>query len=284
MKRPEDPTWDAVWRDPLNQEDWSYLSSVILSTLLSLLPAGLPRPLAATEMGCGSGRITLALAERMPVTAVLLDESRVAVRRLAERLGSRPVARPGSLACVVRGDVFRPPLAAGAFDLAWNAGLLEHFGPTRQEEALAQMHRVLAPGGLLVTLNPYAGCLLHTLGKAFVERFVTYPYGEETPLRTLAPAAARLGLSLSGAEFSVGFLVLFVGMWKRLALLPGLRWAGAIYRLLNGLFAAVCRRPGPERLIRRLDLVLSRLFGGYLLVTSIRKGVSHADTAHKSPR
>lgn len=51
-------------------------------------------------------------------------------------------------------DIFRLPFADGAFDLVWNSSTLEHLG--RTEQALAEMARVVRPGGYLFTGVPFA--------------------------------------------------------------------------------------------------------------------------------
>ena len=95
------------------------------------------------ELGAGSGLVTDLLVELAPrVTAVEIDESLAAALR--SRLAGRPVE-------VVTADATALPLPAGRFSAAACFTMLHHIpDPVRQDRALAEVARVLRPGGLLV--------------------------------------------------------------------------------------------------------------------------------------
>jgi ubiquinone/menaquinone biosynthesis C-methylase UbiE len=119
---------------------------------------GVPRPANGArlvlDVGCGPGVSALAMLEGNPDDRVVgLDLAgpmlrRAAIRRRAE--GVSPDRLP-----LLRGDVTRLPLAAGSFDGVTGHSFL-YLIPDRRA-ALAEIRRVLRPGGRLVLLEPAAG-------------------------------------------------------------------------------------------------------------------------------
>lgn len=116
------------------------------------------------DIGCGAGRTTTALADRgFDVTG--LDASRAMVR------AAREADLDGSY---ITADASRLPFADGAFDHALFSynGLDELRPAERRAAALAEIHRVLAPGGrfafsthnLLRKLVPYPPTRDHLTG------------------------------------------------------------------------------------------------------------------------
>lgn len=95
------------------------------------------------EIGAGPGLVTDLLLERgHRVTAVEIDEDLAAALRL--RLAGRPVD-------VVTADAGALPLPDGRFSAAACFTMLHHMpGRQLQDRALAELARVLRPGGLLV--------------------------------------------------------------------------------------------------------------------------------------
>jgi SAM-dependent methyltransferase len=95
------------------------------------------------ELGAGPGLVTDLLVERAPrVTAVEIDE------RLAMDLRVRMSGRPVE---VVTADATALPLPDGRFSSAACFTMLHHIpGRHLQDRALAEIARVLRPGGLLL--------------------------------------------------------------------------------------------------------------------------------------
>jgi SAM-dependent methyltransferase len=254
--------WRRVWDDPIEDYEWDYLGQVILDTLLE--EAGSPAGRRYIEVGSGSGRISARLAALGAETTLLDYQERALAlsRTMAEGQGIHHAA-------YLHGSMFDIPAEEESFDVVWNAGVIEHYPFPRQVTALAQMRRVLKCNGVLVTLNPYAGSLLHSLGKWLITRFIEYPFGDEVPIATCAGMAQGAHLALD-KEYSVGFVVLWVGAVKRLMLLPGGRVLTPLLTILNEALVSLDRsRTGPA--LRRLDRLLSRHLGGYLIVSVMHR-------------
>jgi SAM-dependent methyltransferase len=95
------------------------------------------------EIGAGPGLVTDLLVQRAPrVTAVELDPD------LADALRARMAGRPVE---VVTADATAMPLPSERFSAAACFTMLHHIpDPDGQDRALAEIARVLRPGGLLV--------------------------------------------------------------------------------------------------------------------------------------
>lgn len=156
-------------------------------------------------------------------------------------------ARGAGLAAVV-GDLFRLPFADAAFDAVYNSGVMEHFADDKLVLGIAELARVLRPGGLLVCIVPSAKGRFYRWGKRRLEAAGRWEYGVEIPQTSLHEPMTRAGL-VDGAES-----------------LAGVRWQ---VRFLDGwrrLLARVLVAPFSEQ-----SHVGAALFGGYLLVSAWRK-------------
>jgi len=244
--------WAAYWQAQLDHTPpWDFMCETIWHALGETLAAHGAQPRRLLEAGCGTGRVSLRLAAE-GFEAHLIDITPEALRL------SRSLEGDEQEGLYVRGSCFQMPYATGVFDVTWNEGVLEHFEAGPQRRFLAEMVRTLRPGGLLVTMNPYARSWLYRLGKAVLEAVGKWPYGPEYPVRTLAGMVE--GAELLG-ERSVGFLIIVSELMSRLLIVRGAR------RLAHRLCVWAYR----FRAVRWLDRVLSRLFGGYLLVSVFRK-------------
>jgi SAM-dependent methyltransferase len=92
-------------------------------------------PRRILDIGCGEGALRVALPARLGSRVVGLDAS-------ATMLAAHPWP-------VVQGDATALPFMAGAFDVAVAVNVLDHLPDPAV--AIAEAHRVLAPGGTLVT-------------------------------------------------------------------------------------------------------------------------------------
>ena len=98
------------------------------------------------EIGCGGGRLLRWLSRRAAVT-IGLDPAAAQVAHARD-------AAPDAALLVGRGEQL--PFRAAAFDLALCFNSLHHVPATAQPVALAEIRRVLDPGGQLLVIEPAA--------------------------------------------------------------------------------------------------------------------------------
>jgi SAM-dependent methyltransferase len=107
----------------------------------SLVPAASPGPPpVALELGCGAGTYVRILAG-LGYRAIGLDYS-------LPSLGRALTADPGRKGHYLAGDAYALPGRPGEVDLVVSIGVLQAL--SRPEQALAEMARVLRPGGTLL--------------------------------------------------------------------------------------------------------------------------------------
>lgn len=239
--------WSHYWESVAKFDDWDSLSELIYLTLHQELHQQLDQEIL--EAGCGTGRISyrLALAGGR-VTCLDITEEALALARVT--FGETPGR-------FIRGSILNLP-KEHSYDLVWNAGVLEHFSPEDQSQAIAEFIDVLSPRGVVVLLTPYSRSPLYRLGKFVLEKLGRWPYGVEIPKASLADRVPPN--AILEREYTMALLPLLFDAYKFLPLLrTPLRWC---WQRLLGLL-------GPAH-TGRIDLALSRLFGGYLLVSVLR--------------
>jgi SAM-dependent methyltransferase len=130
----------------LGTQTWeSRVIRVALEDLALLIPAG-QRPVrpVVLDVGCGQGKSFRPLQEFFAPQRLLgVDFEQECVDRAVEQAAKDAVAVE-----VQRGDVSELALPDASVDVIFCHQTFHHL--TRQREALAEFHRVLAPGGLLL--------------------------------------------------------------------------------------------------------------------------------------
>jgi SAM-dependent methyltransferase len=122
----------------------AWVSDREINLALSLVPPS-PRPAAGPDpggggrvldLGCGTGRLTRALAKRSRTVGMDAASAMLAV------------AHDQNSADYIQGDAFALPFADASFDAVVALRLVFHFA--RLDALLKEMRRVVAPGGVLV--------------------------------------------------------------------------------------------------------------------------------------
>jgi ubiquinone/menaquinone biosynthesis C-methylase UbiE len=107
--------------------------------------AGLRPGARVLEIGCGTGTVLLAATRRCPgVEATGLDPDPAALRR-----ARRKATRAGQALRLDQGFAADLPYPDGGFDRVLSSFMLHHLRPADLPTALAEVRRVLAPGGEL---------------------------------------------------------------------------------------------------------------------------------------
>jgi SAM-dependent methyltransferase len=222
---------DAYWSDAdATHFHWTTTDRGFAPVEDALLAA----PLAALqfpclEVGCGEGTNLARLATRGPVIGVDRHPAKV-------RFAARAV--PG--ARLAAADAIRLPFADGRFRGVLIRDLLHHL--PRPEDALAEVARVLAPGGTLVVMEPNGANPLVALQARLVPaEAVARTFGPETVLRTLH----GLPFAAPEVEMAQGFPLRRVVLHPRFGA-PALGRIAPVARALAAL-EGVCARAMPRR-------------------------------------
>ena len=254
--------WSELWeKEDISRLD--YLSQVILNEIKSIVKDFRSRDVA--ELGSGTGRISRAISQDGGNTT-LLDKCEDVLRRSkAEFTGE-----PANVNFIV-GAFPDIPIKTGRFDMVWNAGVMEHFTGEILKQSILEMVRVCKTSGTIITINPYKKSWLHNIGKNFMMLFPSFPYRDEYPIDTLKAVLSDTGTDVIIREYSSGFFALFAGVFKRLSLFSYIRSISlCVFWALNNTLCGLDRSfAGP--VFRSIDKFLSKIFGGYLLVSVIRQ-------------
>jgi SAM-dependent methyltransferase len=118
------------------------------------------------DVGCGPGSITLGLAEAVaPGEAVGVDLQPEQVEQARAR-----AAASGAGARFDVADIYRLPFPDASFDAVFANGVLMHLGePLR---ALAELRRVLRPGGIAGVRDPDFGTSLYAPATPLLDRWL----------------------------------------------------------------------------------------------------------------
>ncbi len=181
----ESPAWREIYRrpsrNPFAYHDKQYRKRYVLE----MLGKGTGRVL---DMGCGAGEFFEDL--RKAGFSVVGADFSSEMTRLAAAAG-------GGAAPVVRADALHPPFAPHSFRALIAVGLVEYL--SGDEGALAEMARILAPGGKAVVTLRNKRCLERRLWDAYIRRGwmkrVSTGFFREHDPDAFEAAAARFGFT-----------------------------------------------------------------------------------------
>jgi ubiquinone/menaquinone biosynthesis C-methylase UbiE len=142
---------------PFPNESGRNTRQAAIEVPLMVRALGLPAGGRVLEVGCGRG-------VAMPALARLLSPARLAGLDLDSGLLEEARGRADAAGIAVElvpGDVRRMPFPDGSFDLVVDFGTCYHIA--RAAQALAEIARVLAPGGLFVHETPLSQLFAHPL-------------------------------------------------------------------------------------------------------------------------
>jgi SAM-dependent methyltransferase len=208
--------WDEIWSAKQRLASGRLTSGltkdIIYRTVVDILRREVPdaRGKRILEVGSGTGLVSLALAQR-GAQVTLCDISPEALKFseavFAEaRSKAQAKAAADLLAAeMVQGSILNLPFDDSAFDVTWNAGVIEHFEGEEQLRALSEMLRVTKPDGRVVVAVPWAGAKIYLRAKKFADRRGAWQPGYEAPIATFKDIAPRVPATLLH-EYATGFL------------------------------------------------------------------------------
>lgn len=168
---PED--WETQWR-----RTWSNVPvwwSILWRGYKQLLKEVKLKSPRIMELGCGSGRTSLALAKLFKGEVTLVDNSKAAISKAKQVFHDQNI----NVKFII-GDLFSLKLKEG-YDLVHSEGLIEHFqGETLTK--LIKLHSLLCnPDGYVIIFAPTPS-KTYILWRFIQERLGVWYYGDEKPM------------------------------------------------------------------------------------------------------
>lgn len=265
-----DAYWQHQWQLPEQDEAMNYFLSIILEKNYRLSKNKTIE--SALELGGGSGRASRYL-NNMGAETGILDNSTEAIAYC--KYINQDVPHPVTFYEYDLFDIDYNKIKKD-YNLCWNAGVIEHFSPDLQLKMIEVMGNIIDFDGMIVIFTPYSRCVFYRIGKWILEKLNRFPYGDEIPTKSLKHVIPS-NMRLIEKEISVGFVILLFNGFKALSYLPQLGKIGIqLNQLINYFFYFCLSKQISRDIILGFDFLLSKIFGGYLLMTSIEKVKSNS--------
>lgn len=182
----------------LEEDHWWFRGKRLLLQALLARTGAADRVL---DVGCGTGGVLLALADRAAMVAGV-DTALLALEFCREK----------GLRNVVQGSATALPFATGSFDVCVMMDVLEHLDD--ESMLLAEVRRVLRPGGAALISVPAFRAL-------WSQHDVTFQHRRRYRRRELEDTVRRAGLRVEWSSYTNFFLFPPALAWRTLR-----RWTG----------------------------------------------------------
>ena len=165
--------WGSIYRNAAQPD---YRRMIAAPDEWQTILAGKIRSMVGTgtllEAGCAYGLTSLLVGEQSART--LLDLEPKAVEHATALFAAANQEATFSV-----GDIFSMPLPDDAFDVVFNAGVLEHFDFAGRRAALLEMLRVTKPGGIVLAAVPNHYSVPYRFAYARLKARGRWPYPDE---------------------------------------------------------------------------------------------------------
>lgn len=171
-----------------------------------LIKKGLQPGDSLIEMGCGSGHLSLCLAQK-GYRVTLVDFSRTALEKARQAF-----EKYGESAEFILGDLFQLDEKVPVHDFAWNSGVMEHFSDEKIMDLMRQVGRFAKKG--ILYLVPNSGSIAYLLMRARLMADGKWPYGQEYLRNDYDWILKKLGYQEVSKEYITTASVSAYQVWK----------------------------------------------------------------------
>ena len=255
-KQKVEETWDTYWKINEFTKDSFRLNRFRTILLKELVNEINFNTLTILNAGCGLDPLPIYLLKKYKnINIILLDISQTCldinksfyVLELSELENSRLK--------LIKGNIFDLKFEDNYFDIVYNTGVIEHFNEKEQISILKEFNRVLKHKGKFITLNPCIKGKLYIKMKYYLEKHDKWEFGTEYPIDSLKRISKSTFKSFEINEKNMDFQSSTIFLIKH-----------------NNKFMSILGKVLFQlTYIDIIDKILLNLFGGYILLSIIKK-------------